>query len=111
MRAFICKYSGAGLVAALSLSLSGLALGADTAGACRTSDPMRTSMIAKADQGADALRRYAFITRAIHQLDATEVANSLDAWRAEAGCVKKTAVQGSPEAPVATAASADAGRG
>ena len=57
----------------------------------RTSDPMRTSMIAKADEGADALRRYAFITRAIHQLDATEVANSLDAWRAEAGCVKKTA--------------------
>lgn len=108
MRAFVCRLSGAGLVGALSLSLSGLALGAD-AGACRTSDPMRTSMIAKADEGADALRRYAFITRAIHQLDANEVANSLDAWRAEAGCPKKTAAQGA-QAPVAIAAPADAGQ-
>ena len=67
-------------------------------------------MIAKADEGADALRRYAFITRAIHQLDATEVADSLDAWRAQAGCVKKTAAQDRPEAPVATTAPAGAGQ-
>jgi len=110
MRAFVCRLSGAGLVGALSLSQSGLALGADAAGACRTNDPMRNSMIAKADEGADALRRYAFITRAIHQLDATEVANSLDAWRAEAGCVKKAAAQGRPEAPVAIASPAGEGQ-
>ena len=110
MRAFVCKLSGAGLAGALSLSLCGVAFGAD-AGTCRTMDPMRTSMIAKAEQGPDALRRYAFITRAMHQMDATEVANSLDAWRAQAGCAKRTADQGQPAAPVATVGpSEDAGR-
>ena len=111
MRAFVCKLSGAGLAGALSLSLSGIALAAD-AGACTTQDPMRTSMIAKAEQGTDALRRYAFITRAMHQMDATEVANSLDAWRAQAGCARKSADQGRPAAPVATVPPSEAaGRG
>ena len=111
MRAFVCQLSGAGLAAALSLSFPGLAL-ADDAGACRTQDPMRTSMIAKAGQGTDALRRYAFITRGMHQMDATEVANSLDAWRAQAGCARKTAYPARPAAPVATVPrSDDAGRG
>ena len=72
-----------------------LAIGAVTAAqaqtGCHTSDPMRTRVMAKADEGVDALRRYVTLTRAIHQMDMETVAASIKRWRAEAGCVARAA--------------------
>jgi hypothetical protein len=77
--------------AALSIAAGSAAVAAEPQTGCRTSDPMRTSVMRKADEGADALRRYVTMTRAIHQMDMHTVAESIDRWRAEAGCAAKVA--------------------
>ena len=87
--------------AALSIACTGASVAADAKTGCRTSDPVRTSIMRKADEGTDALRRYVFITRAIHQMDMDTVAGSIDQWRAEAGCPARTAAANTPLPQVA----------
>ena len=77
--------------AALSIAFTGASIAADAKTGCRTSDPMRNSVMRKADEGVVALRHYVTITRAIHQLDMETVGNSIDRWRAEAGCPARVA--------------------
>ena len=77
------------LGAVVSLAAFGTAVAAGPQTGCRTSDPMRTTIMSKADEGADALRRYVTMTRAIHQMDMHAVAESIDRWRAEAGCAAR----------------------
>ena len=91
----------AGLGTALSLSLLSPGVAADNASACGPLTPMQASVVGKADEGVDALRRYVFITRGIHQLDITEVAGSLDGWKAQARCAKAAAEAAKAQPPVA----------
>jgi len=91
MNTSVCRLALVGLVGAMSISLPGPSFGADAAGACKSLDPMKASVIAKAEQGPDALRRYVYITQGIHQLNTMQVADSIDAWRAEAGCTRRVA--------------------
>jgi len=88
------------LGAALSLSLPGPSSAADEA-TCKPLRPMQAAVVEHADQGVDALRRYVFISRGVHQLDMMEVAESLDAWRAEARCAKRVAERAATQPPVA----------
>ena len=74
-----------------SIAFTGTALAAEAKTGCRTSDPMRTSLMRKADEGVDALRRYVTMTRGIHQMDMATVSESIDRWRAEAGCPGRVA--------------------
>jgi hypothetical protein len=91
MNASLRKLAPAAVGALLSITFTGAVVAADAKTGCRTSDPMRNSVMRKADEGTDALRRYVMITRAIHQLDMDTVAASIDRWRAESGCVARAA--------------------
>ena len=91
MNASLRKLAPAAVGALLSITLTGAVVAADAKTGCRTSDPMRNSVMRKADEGTDALRRYVTITRAIHQLDMDTVAASIDRWRAESGCAARVA--------------------
>jgi len=91
MNAFLRRFAPAALGATLPLVFVGVAAAADAPTGCRTSDPMRTSVMRKADEGVDALRRYVTMTRGIHQMDMATVSESIDRWRAEAGCPGRVA--------------------
>ena len=101
MNASLRKLAPAAVGALLSITFTGVSVAADAKTGCRTSDPMRNSMMRKADEGTDALRRYVTITRAIHQMDMVAVAGSIDGWRAEAGCPARVAAAGAPLPAVA----------
>jgi len=100
MLSFTHRFAVVYLGAALSLSLPGPSSAADEA-TCKPLGPMQAAVVGHADQGVDALRRYVFISRGIHQLDMMEVAGSLDAWQAQARCAKQVAEQAKAQAPVA----------
>ena len=99
MNTFLRRLATGALGAALSLTFTGIATAAEAKTGCRTSDPMRTSVMRKADEGVDALRRSVTMTRAIHQMDMDTVAGSIDRWRAEAGCAARVAAGGEATAP------------
>jgi hypothetical protein len=101
MHASLRRLAPAVFGAALSLALVDLAAAAEPQTGCRTSDPMRTKVMRKADEGVDALRRYVTMTRAIHQMDMDTVAGSIERWRAEAGCPARIAAAAATPAVVA----------
>ena len=109
MNTSLRRLATSALGAALSLAFAGTVVAADAKTGCRTSDPMRTTVMRKADEGVDALRRYVTMTRAIHQMDMDTVAGSIDRWRAEAGCAARVAAGGEATAlpPLAALKSVD----
>jgi hypothetical protein len=100
MLSFTHRFAVVYLGAALSLSLPGQSSASDET-TCKPLQPMQAAVVEHADKGVDALRRYVFISRGIHQLDMMEVAGSLDAWRAEARCARQVAERAAKEVPVA----------
>ena len=48
-------------------------------------------IVAKADQGPDALRNFVSMTKFIYGIDMTDVSQSLEAWRAVARCSEPVA--------------------
>jgi hypothetical protein len=87
MHALVHCLAVAGLGGALSLSLASPSVAAP----CAPLDGVQSRVVEKADLGVDALRRYVYITRSIHQLDMMEIAASLDGWRERAACAKQAA--------------------
>jgi hypothetical protein len=90
MEAKFRHFAIATLCAALG---AGPALAADPApSACKPLSNLNKRLVERADQGVDALRTYVYITRGIYQLNMDEVADSLEGWRANAGCVRQQKV-------------------
>jgi hypothetical protein len=99
MHALVHSLAVAGLGAALSLSLASPSVAAP----CPPLDGVQARVVEKADLGVDALRRYVYITRSIHQLDMMEIAKSLDGWRERAACAKQVAAPTPTMQPTALA--------
>ena len=91
---------------ATALSLTLLAAPADAAGPCKALLPVQVKVVAQADQGVDALRRYIGVTQGIHQLNMLDVAAKLDGWRAEVRCAERAAAEQATPAPVVATAAA-----
>lgn len=85
-------------IAALSVACVGFAVPAVAADEsrfattdCKALPGLQRRIVEKADQGVDALRRFVFRTRSVYQLDMSELAQSLDKWRAAARCADHVA--------------------
>lgn len=62
---------------------------------------LQQRLLAKADEGTEALRRFVYIRRAILQLDVRETAEWAEAWHvANAACAER-ATADAPRVPVA----------
>jgi hypothetical protein len=59
--------------------------------ACRPLTNLQQRIVDKSELGVDDLRRFVQRTHMIYQLDMSDVADSLDAWRAASTCVKQVA--------------------
>ena len=58
-------------------------------------------LLAKADEGTDALRRFIYIRRAILQLDVRETAEWAEAWHATNASCARSAMTAAPGVPLA----------
>ena len=66
---------------AVALSVASFASFADTAAAPCAATGLQKSIVAKSEQGVDALRDYLFITRGMYNLSMTEAVAMVDAQR------------------------------
>jgi hypothetical protein len=105
MNAFARCVTVAGVGTFLCVSLAGPATAAEPGVvSCKPISHVQRRVVEKADQGMQPLRQYVTITRSIHQLDMMEVAESLDAWRASARCLKQAEESAAQPVGVATSA-------
>lgn len=79
------------IAALLALAASGAFAQTASAARCQPLRPLEMRILDKADQGMVALRQFVVQTRMIYELDATQVAESLDGLRTRHECVKAEA--------------------
>ena len=77
-------------VAAATLACTA-ALARDDATACPSVTHVQRKIVERADQGMESLRSYVWRTTIVYGIEMTDVAASMDAWRAAMACQEQVA--------------------